>query len=237
MVAEVVQLPEHSDSIHALNRIFDNQRQAFHQQMTPSDAELKDDLLRRKSAVLNHEARLIDAINSDFSGRARDETLLAEITPSVQGINYTLKHLKGWMKPSRRHVSRMFRPARNEVQYQPLGVVGIITPWNYPLFLAMGPLTCALAAGNRAMIKMSEFTPATAEALKLMLRETFSENKVAVITGAADVAIEFSRKPFDHLLFTGSTAVGHHVMRAAADNLTPVTLELGGKSPAIVSAA
>ncbi len=235
MVAEVVQLTDHTDPLHALHRIFDNQRHEFNQHMTPSLAERKDDLLRLKRAVLNHKARLIDAINTDFSSRSCDETLLAEIMPAVQGINYTLKHLKRWMKPSRRHVSTMFWPARNEVQYQPLGVVGIIAPWNYPLFLALGPLISALAAGNRAMIKMSEFTPATTEALKLMLRETFSENKVAVITGAADVAIEFSRKPFDHLLFTGSTAVGHHVMRAAAENLTPVTLELGGKSPAIVS--
>jgi coniferyl-aldehyde dehydrogenase len=128
-----------------------------------------------------------------------------------------------------------FQPGKAQVIYQPLGVVGIIVPWNYPLYLAMGPLTTALAAGNRAMVKMSESTPATAEAFARMLGTVFSTDQVTVITGEAEVGMAFSQLPFDHLLFTGGTGIGRHVMRAAAENLTPVTLELGGKSPAIIS--
>ncbi len=140
------------------------------------------------------------------------------------------------MKPSRRSVGLAFQPASARVLYQPLGVVGIIVPWNYPLYLAIGPLIGALAAGNRVMLKMSESTPATGQLLKDLLAQVFTEDQVAVVLGEADVGIAFSRLPFDHLLFTGSTSIGRQVMRAAADNLTPVTLELGGKSPAIVSA-
>jgi coniferyl-aldehyde dehydrogenase len=139
------------------------------------------------------------------------------------------------MKPSKRSVGMLFAPAKNEVRYQPLGLVGIIVPWNYPIFLAIGPLVGALSAGNRAMIKMSEFTPNLNKVFKAMLAEVFDENRVCVIEGEADVAMAFTAQPFDHILFTGSTAVGRHVMAAAAKNLTPVTLELGGKSPTIVS--
>ncbi|MNP04489.1 Coniferyl aldehyde dehydrogenase [compost metagenome] len=140
------------------------------------------------------------------------------------------------MKPSRRAVSMLFMPASAKVVYQPLGVVGVIVPWNYPLFLAISPMVAALAAGNRVMVKMSESTPATAQALKEILAKVFPEDLVAVVEGEVDVGVAFSRLPFDHLLFTGATSIGKHVMRAAADNLTPVTLELGGKSPAIISA-
>lgn len=236
MVAEVVQLTESKKQIQVLHRLFEAQRRAFHENMTPSLEERRENLKRLKQVLLRHKERLIQAINADFGNRSRDETLLAEMMPSVQGINYALKNLRDWMRPSRRHVGLLFMPAKNEVHYQPLGVIGIIVPWNYPLYLAIGPLTCALAAGNRAMIKMSEYTPKTAECLKAVLAEAFHEDLVAVITGDQDVAVEFSKKAFDHLLFTGSTAVGRHVMRAAAENLTPVTLELGGKSPAIISA-
>ena len=156
--------------------------------------------------------------------------------PSLHSIDYTLKHLKHWMKPSPRRVGAVFQPASAKVIYQPLGVVGVIVPWNYPVFLAIGPLIGALAAGNRVMLKLSEFTPATGRLLKDLLGRIFPEDRVAVVLGEADVAVAFSGLAFDHLLFTGSTHVGKLVMRAAADNLTPVTLELGGKSPAIVSA-
>ncbi|MFC6981782.1 aldehyde dehydrogenase family protein [Microbulbifer taiwanensis] len=142
--------------------------------------------------------------------------------------------MKKWMKPARRAVGLQFQPASAQV-YQPLGVVGVIVPWNYPLFLSIGPLTGALAAGNRVMIKMSESTPATGRLLKDLLARIFPEDQVAVVLGEVDVGVAFSKLPFDHLLFTGATSVGKHVMRAAAENLTPVTLELGGKSPAIVS--
>jgi coniferyl-aldehyde dehydrogenase len=181
-----------------------------------------------------HQA-LIDAISTDFSHRSADETLLAELMPSLHGIHYASRRLKGWMKPSRRHVGMAFQPAAAKVVYQPLGVIGVIVPWNYPLYLAIGPLVGALAAGNRVMLKLSESTPATGLLLKELLGRIFPEDLVGVVLGEADVGVAFSRLPFDHLLFTGSTSVGKHVMRAAAENLTPVTLELGGKSPAIVS--
>jgi len=141
------------------------------------------------------------------------------------------------MKSRRRSVGLAFQPASARVHYQPLGVVGVIVPWNYPLFLAIGPLTGALAAGNRVMLKLSETTPATGRLLKDLLESVFPTDMVCVVLGEADVGEAFSRLPFDHLLFTGATSIGRHVMRAAADNLTPVTLELGGKSPAIVSAS
>lgn len=235
MVTNVVQLTESKKHIQHLNRAFDDQKDAFRKNPMPTLEQRKDHLKTLKSVLLKNQDRFIDAINKDFSSRSEDETLLAEIMPAVQGINYALKNLSKWMKPSKRHVSMLFQPATNKVHYQPLGVVGVIVPWNYPLFLAVGPLTGALAAGNRVMIKMSEYTPETSNLFKEIIEDIFPENLVSVTTGDADVAIEFSKKPWGHLLFTGSTAVGKHVMRAAADNLTPVTLELGGKSPAIIS--
>ena len=235
MVANVVQLTESKKQIQYTGRIFEEQRQAFRRNPMPSLTERRENLKRLKKSLLVHEDRIIEAIDRDFGCRSRDETRIAEVMPSVQGINYTLKHLDQWMKPSKRKVSALFQPATNRVQYQPLGVVGVIVPWNYPLFLAVGPLVAALAAGNRVMIKMSEFTPHTSALFAELMDLTFPQDLVAVINGEADVAADFSSRPFDHLLFTGSTAVGKIVMRAAAENLTPVTLELGGKSPAIIS--
>jgi len=235
MVAEVLKLTESKKQIQQLNRVFSEQQQAFKKNPMPALQERKDHLKSLKNAILKNQQEIIQSINDDFSCRSADETLLAEIMPSIQDINYTLKHLASWMAPSSRHVHVLFQPASNKVYYQPLGVVGIIVPWNYPVFLALGPLIGALAAGNRAIIKMSEYTPKTANLLQKIIAETFPEHLVTVITGEADVAEEFSFKPWGHLIFTGSTAVGKHVMRAASENLTPVTLELGGKSPAIIA--
>src|SRR5699024_1382610 len=153
---------------------------------------------------------------------------------SVEGIKYHAKQVAKWMKPSKRKVGAAQWPGKTWVEYQPLGVVGIIVPWNYPLYLAIGPLLAALAAGNRVMIKMSESTPRTGALLEELVGRTFAEDHVAVVNGEVDVAAAFSSLPFDHLLFTGSTSIGRHIMRAAAENLTPVTLELGGKSPCII---
>ncbi|RMF16208.1 MAG: coniferyl aldehyde dehydrogenase [Gammaproteobacteria bacterium] len=224
-----------NDSLSDLRETLSIQYRAFDQNPSPTLDQRKAMLRRLKAAILKYEDRFLDAIDQDFAGRSHDETRLAEIMPSVQGINYTLRHLKEWMKPSQRKVDLLFRPADNKVYYEPVGVVGVIVPWNYPLYLAVGPLTAALSAGNRVMIKMSEYTPATSALFQEMIREHFSIDEVAVFTGDASVADAFSRLPFNHLLFTGSTRVGKLVMKAAADNLTPVTLELGGKSPAIVS--
>jgi len=175
-----------------------------------------------------------EAIATDFGQRPAGETDLLEIFPSLSAIRHARRHGRRWMKPLRRLAELVFLPARTELRPQPLGVVGIIVPWNYPLFLAIGPLVDALVAGNRAMLKMSEYTPRFSSLFAEQVARYFGNDEVVVVTGDADVAQAFSALPFDHLLFTGSTAVGHQVMRAASASLTPVTLELGGKSPAII---
>jgi coniferyl-aldehyde dehydrogenase len=219
-----------------LTALFAQQRSAFRVSPMPAAQQRIQWLRALRDLLFNEQVSLIRAISEDFSNRSADETLLGEIMPSLHGIHHATKRVTKWMKPSRRAVGMTFQPAGARVVYQPLGVVGVIAPWNYPLYLAVGPLVGALAAGNRVMIKMSEYTPATAQLVKTLLARIFSEDLVAVVLGEADVGMAFSKLPFDHLLFTGSTSVGRQVMRAAADNLTPVTLELGGKSPAIVSA-
>lgn len=174
------------------------------------------------------------AISADFKHRSHSETQLAELYPSFSGITYAKKHGKAWMKTRRVGISALYLPAHNEVQPQPLGVVGIMVPWNYPLYLAIGPMIDALCAGNRVLVKMSESAPQFAQCFAEAVAHYFSPDMVAVAVGDIELAEAFSRLPLDHLLYTGSTAVGKKVMRAAADNLTPVTLELGGKSPVIV---
>ncbi|CBL44116.1 putative coniferyl aldehyde dehydrogenase [gamma proteobacterium HdN1] len=217
-----------------LQQIFENQRRAFHAHPMPDAAERIEHIQRLRPALLKHMDRLIAAVSQDFGNRCASETKFAEMLTTMEAIKYHARNVRKWMRTEKRSAGLLLAPAKVRVVYQPVGVVGIIVPWNYPLFLALGPLLSALSAGNRAMIKMSEYTPATADAFKTMIQEIYPEDHVAVITGEADVGVAFSKLPFDHLLFTGSTAVGKHVMRAAADNLTPVTLELGGKSPAII---
>lgn len=236
MVADIAHLHQSQQQIDQLQASFAQQREAFEANRMPP-AEQRIMWLEALARLLRNEREaLIQAISQDFSNRSADETLLAELMPSLHGIHYASKRIKKWMKPSRRSVGMQFMPASAKVIYQPLGVVGVIVPWNYPLFLAIGPLVGALAAGNRVMIKMSESTPATSQLVKDLLAKVFPEDLVSVVLGEADVGVAFSKLPFDHLLFTGATSIGKHVMRAAAENLTPVTLELGGKSPAIVSA-
>jgi coniferyl-aldehyde dehydrogenase len=218
-----------------LDRLFTQQRSAFAANPMPTAGQRLQWLKSLRDTLSAERQALISAISSDFSHRSADETLLAELMPCLMGIDDARKHLKKWMKPARRKVGMAFQPASAKVVYQPLGVVGVIVPWNYPLFLAVGPMIGALAAGNRVMLKLSEATPATGELLKRLFAQVFPEDLVAVVLGEAEVGIAFSKLPFDHLLFTGSTSVGRQVMCAAAENLTPVTLELGGKSPAIVS--
>lgn len=235
-IAHLEQSPQHGqDQLSQLETSFALQRAAFQANPMPP-AEQRLQWLKALSELLSAEREaLIQAISRDFSNRSADETLIAELMPSLHGIHYAAKRLKKWMKPSRRGVGLQFMPASAKVICQPLGVVGVIVPWNYPLFLAIGPLVGALAAGNRVMIKMSEATPATSQLLKDLLAKEFPEDLVSVVLGEAEVGMAFSKLPFDHLLFTGATSIGRQVMRAAAENLTPVTLELGGKSPAIVS--
>ncbi len=217
-----------------LKSLLQAQQQAFLRDPSPSREERVARLKKLKTALLDNKKALLDAVYDDFGGRARNETLLAEFMPALEGIKYSIRNLRKWMQPSRRHVGFQLQPASAKVVYQPLGVVGIVVPWNYPLQLGIVPVITALAAGNRAMVKMSEFTPKTSALFAQVIKQTFPEDLVTVVTGEADVAAAFTTLPFDHLLFTGSTHVGKHVMAAAAQNLTPVTLELGGKSPAIV---
>lgn len=234
MVANVVEMSAASVQVADLHRVFQIQKQAFRQRPMPTASERLAQLESLRRALIKHQDALAEAVSDDFGHRSLDETKIAEILTSVEGIKYYSKNLRKWMRPEKRHVGLLQAPGTAKVYYQPLGVVGVIVPWNYPIFLATGPLTCALAAGNRVMIKMSGFTPKLGEAYKKMLAEVFSEDQVAVFTGRGEISEEFSRLAFDQLTFTGSTNVGRTVMAEAAKNLTPVLLELGGKSPAIV---
>ena len=210
-------------------------KQACQAQPMPSLAQRRSRLTALKSALLAHKQALCDALALDYGQRSDYDSLVADILPCVMQINYSLKRLKGWMKPARRHPGLLLAPARVEVHYQPLGVVGIMVPWNFPVMLSLGPLIGAIAAGNRAMIKLSEFTLHTNAALRTLLAQVFDDDEVVLIEGDAGLAAAFSTLPFDHLLFTGSTAVGRQVMAAAAPQLTPLTLELGGKSPCLIA--
>ena len=224
-----------SDTPAELHVVFQIQRASYDAAPFAEWSERRDRLERLRNLICDHEAAIESAIDADFAGRPRIETQIGEIFPSLAEIRSALKHGKRWMKPRSAAVSKWFLPARANVVPRPLGVVGIIVPWNYPLFLAISPIVAALAAGNRAMVKMSEFTPTFSELFQRLVTGAFRSNELAVIVGGADVAAQFSALPLDHLLFTGSTAVGRKVMRAASENLTPVTLELGGKSPAVIT--
>ncbi|RLT96943.1 coniferyl aldehyde dehydrogenase [Ketobacter sp.] len=234
MVAKVATISDHSPDIADMERIFKAQRAAYRAHPMPSAEERISTIKRMKNAIIRHEDALVEAVNRDFGSRCPTETRFVELVSLVEVIKYHVKNVRKWMKPEKRSMPVNMRPAKAKVIRQPLGVVGIIVPWNYPYFLALDAAIAALTAGNRVMIKMSEFTPHSADAMKAMLAEIYPEEQVAVITGEADVGIAFTKLPFDHLIFTGSTNVGKHVMAAAAENLTPVTLELGGKSPVII---
>ena len=222
------------DTPTELHASFENLRRAAAAAPYPAWAERAERLRRLQRLLVEHEAAIAQAIDADFGGRPAIETELAETWPSLEEIKGALRHGQRWMRPRRAGVGLWFQPASAQVLPQPLGVVGIIVPWNYPLYLAIAPLAAALAAGNRAMVKLSEFTPAFSALLQRLCASSFADDELTVVTGGADVAAQFSALPFDHLLFTGSTPVGRRVMGAAAANLTPVTLELGGKSPSVV---
>lgn len=207
-------------------------KKEFNRTPNPDWAARKASLKAIRQQLLALQGELYQAAAADFGQRSASETRMLEVLPSINSIDYSLRRLKGWMKPQKRHVSVLFWPASNKVEYQPLGVVGIIVPWNYPIFLALGPLVAAVSAGNKVMVKLSEYTPKLNVVLKQLI-ETALPGSAVVVEGDAEVAAAFSQLPFDHLLFTGSTDVGRHVMQAAAKNLTPVTLELGGKSPVL----
>ncbi len=208
---------------------------AAHRSHIPSYGERIAALERLERAVRGCRDELVAACSTDFGRRAPLETLGADVLVSLDEIKHARRHLRRWMRPERRAVNFSFQPARGEVRYAPLGVIGIVAPWNYPFQLAIVPLANALAAGNRVMIKPSEFTPTVSALLQRMLGQVFSADEVCVVQGDAALSAAFTQLPFDHLLFTGSTAVGRQVMAAAAANLTPVTLELGGKCPVVIA--
>ncbi|MBB5014199.1 coniferyl aldehyde dehydrogenase [Rehaibacterium terrae] len=201
----------------------------------PDYAQRRDDLERLRAAFKAKLPAMSAAIAADFGHRSPHESAIADGMTVLKEIDHLLAHLKGWMRPRRRMLSPLFWPARAEIRYQPLGVVGVISPWNYPVNLALIPLADAIAAGNHVYLKPSEHTPRTSLCLRELLAEVFPADRVAVALGGPALAAAFAGLPFDHLLFTGSTAVGRKVMAAAAPNLTPVTLELGGKSPALIA--
>jgi coniferyl-aldehyde dehydrogenase len=200
----------------------------------PDYTQRRDDLRRLRDALKRRLQEMADTVAADFGHRSRHETLIADGMTVLNEIDHLRSHLRRWMKPTRVGVGWRFWPARAEVRPEPVGVVGVISPWNYPVNLALIPLATAIAAGNHVFLKPSEHTPRTTEFLRSLLAEVFPADRVAVASGGADIAGAFAALPFDHLVFTGSTAVGRKVMAAAAPNLTPLTLELGGKSPAIV---
>jgi acyl-CoA reductase-like NAD-dependent aldehyde dehydrogenase len=217
-----------------LSDIFAGQRAAFGRNPAPSLQERKATLLKLQRLIEGNRLILVEAANADFGTRASVETEMSEVVGTISIMRYMRRHLRSWMAPRRRSVSMWYMPAKNRVEPTPLGVVGVVSPWNFPLHLALIPAATALAAGNRVMLKVSEFTPHTSAVLKRLIEENFSPDLFYVTDGGGDVATKFTTLPFDHLLFTGSTQVGKIVAKAAADNLTPVTLELGGKSPVIV---
>ncbi|MGB5093149.1 MAG: aldehyde dehydrogenase family protein, partial [Parvibaculum sp.] len=221
----------------SIREILDRQK-AVHIAKGPlSERERIDWLDRAIALIVDNQKEIAEALSSDFGHRSTDTSMMTDVMGSIAPLQHAKKHLRQWMKPEKRKV--MFplglMGARARVEFQPLGTVGVISPWNFPVNLTWTPLAGIFAAGNRCMIKPSEFTPATSELMARMFRSAFDETEVAVVNGSAQVGQVFSSQPFDHLLFTGATSIAHHVMRAAADNLVPLTLELGGKSPVLVS--
>ena len=228
--------PPSSTPTAELERLFALQRGAFAGERYPDLATRRDRLARLTALVTENESRFIDAIDRDFGHRSAQETQLAELYIVSSGIRHAQAHLARWMKAERVATPLHLLPATARIERQPVGVAGIISPWNYPVQLALSPALGALAAGNRVLLKPSELTPATSALLQELVAAHFNENEFAVVPGDAGVGKAFSALPFDHLFFTGSTPVGRQVARAAAANLTPVTLELGGKSPALFDA-
>ncbi|MDD9174746.1 coniferyl aldehyde dehydrogenase [Aliivibrio finisterrensis] len=221
------------NSVVNLSYEFEQLQQAYQASPYPVKEDRLSLLIKLKVALLAEKGALVSALEQDYGFRSHFDSSICDLMPSIQHINYTLKRLPKWLNVKKRHAGLLLSPSKVSVCYQPLGVVGVIVPWNFPIYLSIAPIVTAIAAGNRVMVKLSEYTPQTNQ----VLRRVFAElsQHVCIIEGEGDVAAEFSQLPFNHLLFTGSTQVGKLVASAAAKNLTPVTLELGGKSPVIIA--
>ncbi len=220
-----------------LQAILDAQRSAFRREGPVALATRVDRLDRCIALLVDNKEAICEAVSDDFGCRSKYVTLMTDIMNSVGSLKFVKKNLKKWMKPEKRSpfIPMNFLGARAQVHYQPKGVIGIMTPWNVPINMIFSPLADVLGAGNRAMIKPSEFTPQTGELMKELFARYFEESEIAVVTGGPQVGAAFSALQLDHIIFTGATSIGLLVMQAAAKNLVPVTLELGGKSPVIVS--
>ncbi len=221
-----------------LSRILSVQKEAHLRDGPLTIDKRKEWIDRLIDSIIQYQDKIPQAISDDFSHRSITSSLLTDVASSITSLKIAKVNINKWMKPSKRKVSPAILGllgAKLRVEYQPLGTVGLISPWNFPVVLTFGPLGSIFAAGNRVMIKPSEFTPKTSQLMKEMFEKNFSEEEIAVVIGGPEVGADFSSLPFDHLLFTGATSIGKHVMRAASENLVPVTLELGGKSPVILS--
>ncbi|WP_298142639.1 coniferyl aldehyde dehydrogenase [uncultured Acinetobacter sp.] len=221
-------------NLQHLQDILALQKQAYLRHPLSSAHERIERLARLKRILLKYQDQFADAINKDYGNRSIGETKIGELLTCLEQIKYYSKHISKWMKPSKRRIALIHQPAKGWVEYQPLGVIGIIAPWNYPLLLSIGPLICALAAGNHAMIKVSSSSSHFGRVLERALSEAFPQDLVAVVNGGGAISDAFCHLAFDKMIFTGSTAVGKTVMKAASENLVPVILELGGKSPVLV---
>ena len=224
-----------NETYTVLSACLQSQREAYHADPVPDIEQRKKDLLALKNMLSENREAIADAINADYGSRARQETMLAEIIMVLDGINFAIRHLKQWMRTQKRKIEFTLYPgAKNRVIPQPLGVVGVIVPWNFPIQMVFTPLTYIFAAGNRSMVKMSENSRLLSRLLIKLVPDYFPPEKLSIYEETGTVGIQFSQLPFDHLFFTGSGATGKAVMASAAKNLTPVTLELGGKSPAVI---
>ena len=220
-----------------LNALIERQRSQFRAEGEVTYSTRIDRLKRLKALIVENKTEFAETTKREFGGaRSYEFSLFSEFASKVEAIDYSMKHLKQWMKPEKRKTNKPmnFLGGKSQVRHFPKGVVGIISPWNLPFGLTVAPLTGALAAGNRAILKPSEFVPETAALFAEIIPKYFSEDEVAVVTGGADISQRFAELPFDHLLFTGSSNIGAKVMQSASKNLVPVTLELGGKSPVII---
>jgi coniferyl-aldehyde dehydrogenase len=221
----------------AMTDLLTRQRAAFHNDLPVGAGVRRDRLNRGLKLLVENVDAFVAAMSEDFGHRSKEQSEITDIAASIKSFKHTLKHFEDWMKPETRPMDfpLWLLGARAGIEYQPKGVVGIIAPWNFPVVLTFSPLANVLGAGNRAMIKPSEYTPVTSELMKTLIAKYFAPEEVTVITGGPEAGKAFSELPFDHMIFTGGTAVARHVMAAAAKNLVPLTLELGGKSPTIIS--
>src|SRR5262249_45756602 len=227
---------QHTQALQRMNELFARQREAFAADRNPSERVRRDRIDRAIALLSEHRRDWGDAMAADFSGRSQEITLIVDVVSSIEGLRYARKNLRRWMAPERRRANFPYNlvGGRAELHWQPKGVVGNIVPWNFPVGVMFSPLGGILAAGNRTLIKFSELSPNTAAPADKLLPKFFDASEMASAYGGPALGAAFAALPFDHLLFTGSTRVGSLVMQAAAANLTPVTLELGGKSPVVI---